>query len=79
MGGAPYHQVHSMLTNPVYAGAYAFGKTRRERYVDEHGQPSPQDTRMEDPRRGTQRPPTIPSTNQRCEDRLNPGRSCARL
>jgi hypothetical protein len=21
----------------VYAGAYAFGKTRRERYVDEHG------------------------------------------
>jgi DNA invertase Pin-like site-specific DNA recombinase len=34
-----YHQVHSVLTNPVYAGAYAFGKTRRERYVDEHGQP----------------------------------------
>jgi len=34
-----YHQVHSVLTNPVYAGAYAFGKTRRERYVDEHGVP----------------------------------------
>jgi DNA invertase Pin-like site-specific DNA recombinase/uncharacterized protein YndB with AHSA1/START domain len=34
-----YHQVHSVLTNPAYAGAYAFGKTRRERYVDEHGQP----------------------------------------
>jgi len=34
-----YHQVHSVLANPVYAGAYAFGKTRRERYVDEHGQP----------------------------------------
>jgi len=34
-----YHQVHSVLGNPVYAGAYAFGKTRRERYVDEHGQP----------------------------------------
>jgi DNA invertase Pin-like site-specific DNA recombinase/uncharacterized protein YndB with AHSA1/START domain len=34
-----YHQVHSVLTNPVYAGAYAYGKTRRERYVDEHGQP----------------------------------------
>ncbi|MGZ6639934.1 MAG: recombinase family protein, partial [Solirubrobacteraceae bacterium] len=34
-----YHQVHSVLSNPVYAGAYAFGKTRRERYVDEHGQP----------------------------------------
>ena len=34
-----YHQIHSVLTNPVYAGAYAYGKTRRERYVDEHGQP----------------------------------------
>ncbi|MDP9136375.1 MAG: recombinase family protein, partial [Actinomycetota bacterium] len=34
-----YHQVHSVLTNPVYAGAYAYGKTRREPYVDEHGQP----------------------------------------
>ena len=34
-----YHQVHSVLTNPVYAGAYAYGKTRRERYVDEHGVP----------------------------------------
>jgi len=32
-----YHQVHSVLESPVYAGAYAFGKTRRERYVDEHG------------------------------------------
>ena len=26
-----------VLESPVYAGAYAFGKTRRERYVDEHG------------------------------------------
>ena len=34
-----YHQVHSVLENPVYAGAYAFGKTRRERYIDEQGQP----------------------------------------
>ncbi|MCA1679895.1 MAG: recombinase family protein, partial [Actinobacteria bacterium] len=34
-----YHQIHSVLENPVYAGAYAFGKTRRERYVDEHGVP----------------------------------------
>jgi DNA invertase Pin-like site-specific DNA recombinase len=33
-----YHQVHSVLESPVYAGAYAFGKTRRERYIDEHGQ-----------------------------------------
>jgi DNA invertase Pin-like site-specific DNA recombinase len=34
-----YHQVHGVLSSPVYAGAYAFGKTRRERYVDQHGQP----------------------------------------
>ena len=34
-----YHQIHSVLASPVYAGAYAFGKTRRERYVDEHGRP----------------------------------------
>jgi DNA invertase Pin-like site-specific DNA recombinase len=34
-----YHQVHSVLTSPVYAGAYAYGKTRRERYVDEDGVP----------------------------------------
>jgi DNA invertase Pin-like site-specific DNA recombinase/uncharacterized protein YndB with AHSA1/START domain len=34
-----YHQVHGVLSSPVYAGAYAFGKSRRERYVDEHGQP----------------------------------------
>jgi uncharacterized protein YndB with AHSA1/START domain len=27
-----------VLESPVYAGAYAFGKTRRERYVDAHGQ-----------------------------------------
>jgi DNA invertase Pin-like site-specific DNA recombinase len=34
-----YHQVHCVLTNPVYAGAYAYGKTRRERFLDEHGVP----------------------------------------
>jgi DNA invertase Pin-like site-specific DNA recombinase len=33
------HQIHNVLSNPVYAGAYAFGKTRRERYVDQHGRP----------------------------------------
>jgi hypothetical protein len=32
-----YHQIHSVPESPVYAGTYAFGKTRRERYVDEHG------------------------------------------
>jgi Recombinase/Recombinase zinc beta ribbon domain len=31
------HPIHSVLESPVYAGAYAFGKTRRERYVDGHG------------------------------------------
>jgi DNA invertase Pin-like site-specific DNA recombinase len=32
-----YHALHHILTNPVYAGAYTYGKTRYERYVDEQG------------------------------------------
>lgn len=32
-----YTAIHHILTNPVYAGAYAYGKTRCERYVDQHG------------------------------------------
>ncbi len=35
-------------------------------------QPPSQDTRMEDTRRGTGRVSAIMSTNQRCDDRLNP-------
>ena len=33
-----YTAIHHILTNPVYAGAYCYGKTRRERYVDDQGQ-----------------------------------------
>jgi DNA invertase Pin-like site-specific DNA recombinase len=32
-----YTAMHSILTNPVYAGAYTYGKTRCERYVDAEG------------------------------------------
>ena len=32
-----YTAIHHVLSNPVYAGAYTYGKTRRERFVDEHG------------------------------------------
>jgi len=32
-----YTAIHHILTNPVYAGAYTYGKTKYERYVDEHG------------------------------------------
>jgi len=32
-----YTAIHSILTNPVYAGAYTYGKTRSERYVDKLG------------------------------------------
>lgn len=32
-----YTAIHNVLTNPVYAGAYAYGKSRRERYFDEDG------------------------------------------
>ena len=32
-----YPGIHNVLSNPVYAGAYAYGKSRQERYVDEAG------------------------------------------
>ncbi len=32
-----YTGVHHVLTNPVYAGAYTYGKTRQERFVDPNG------------------------------------------
>jgi DNA invertase Pin-like site-specific DNA recombinase len=32
-----YTGIHNVLTNPVYAGAYTYGKVRHERYVDAHG------------------------------------------
>jgi DNA invertase Pin-like site-specific DNA recombinase/predicted DNA-binding transcriptional regulator AlpA len=32
-----YPRIHQVLTNPVYAGAYAYGKTRQERYLDQAG------------------------------------------
>src|SRR5881628_485485 len=32
-----YTAIHQVLTNPVYAGVYIYGKTRSERYVDEQG------------------------------------------
>jgi len=37
--GVPsYAKIHQVLTNPVYAGAYVYGKTRQERYIDEQGE-----------------------------------------
>lgn len=35
---ASYHAIHSVLTNPTYAGVYTYGKTRQECFVDENGQ-----------------------------------------
>jgi DNA invertase Pin-like site-specific DNA recombinase len=32
-----YTKIHQVLSNPVYAGAYVYGKTRYERYVDDTG------------------------------------------
>ena len=29
--------IHHVLTNPVYAGAYVYGKTKHERYIDANG------------------------------------------
>jgi DNA invertase Pin-like site-specific DNA recombinase len=36
-GSPTYTAIHRVLTNPVYAGAYAYGKSRHERYVDDQG------------------------------------------
>jgi DNA invertase Pin-like site-specific DNA recombinase len=32
-----YLSIHHVLSNPVYAGVYTYGKTRRERYLDATG------------------------------------------
>ena len=32
-----YHAVHTTLTHPAYAGAYVYGRTRKERYLDRSG------------------------------------------
>lgn len=36
-GTPTYTGIHHVLTNPVYAGAYTYGKTHQERYVDQAG------------------------------------------
>ena len=37
---AAYPAVHKILTHPAYAGAYVYGRTRAERYIDESGTPA---------------------------------------
>jgi DNA invertase Pin-like site-specific DNA recombinase len=32
-----YHAVHSVLTNPTYAGVYTYGKTKQHCFVDKNG------------------------------------------
>lgn len=32
-----YTKMHAVLTNPVYAGAYIYGRSKSERFVDERG------------------------------------------
>src|SRR6266540_3231540 len=34
---ASYGAVHDFLTNPVYAGAFVFGRTRTDKRLDDHG------------------------------------------
>jgi DNA invertase Pin-like site-specific DNA recombinase len=36
-GDPTYTAIHSILTNPVYAGAYVYGKSRHERVLDDEG------------------------------------------
>ena len=37
---AAYPAVHKILTHPVYAGAYVYGRSRAERYIDASGTPA---------------------------------------
>ena len=37
LGAASYGAVHDFLTNPAYAGAFVFGRHRREKTVDRDG------------------------------------------
>ena len=37
-GTPTYTKIHQVLTNPVYAGAYVYGKTRQERSIDAQGE-----------------------------------------
>ena len=32
-----YHAIHGVLIHPCYAGAYTYGRTRFERYIDDNG------------------------------------------
>src|SRR5215470_2783134 len=32
-----YRSIHQVLTNPVYAGAYVYGRNHSEQYIDEQG------------------------------------------
>jgi len=32
-----YHAIHGVLSHPCYAGAYTYGRTRKERYIDDQG------------------------------------------
>lgn len=33
-----YHAIHSVLTNPTYAGVYTYGKTKQKCFIDKDGQ-----------------------------------------
>ena len=41
-----YHAVHTTLTHPGYAGAYVFGRTRRQRYLSAEGQLRARDRKL---------------------------------
>jgi DNA invertase Pin-like site-specific DNA recombinase len=32
-----YHAIHGVLAHPCYAGAYTYGRTRHDRYIDDQG------------------------------------------
>ena len=56
---ASYGAVHDFLTNPAYAGAFVFGKTRQQKHLDERG-PRPRARRSSC--RSSSGPSACPST-----------------
>ena len=49
---ATYPAVHKILTHPAYAGAYVYGRTRGERYIDAAGARPPAGGQCPGPRTG---------------------------
>ena len=58
---ASYGAVHALLTNPIYAGAFVFGRRRREKRLDEEGRVRAHASRCRSSSGPSASPSTIPA------------------